>query len=130
MIIHNSFQDFSLFLYLHVAHADGQIHQQEESLIREKIIILFGSETDTEQKFSAALDQYRSLAKAEITVLIKATFQHFREVQFAVKYKLFTDLFDIINCDGRVDYSETSLISQLRELMELAPDTQSQENQR
>ena len=127
MIIHNNFHDFSLFLYLHVAHADGQLHQQEESLIREKIPGLFGPETDAEQKFASALDQYRSIAQEAIPMLIKATFQHFGEVQFAAKYKVFTDLFDIINCDGRVDYSETSVISQLRELMALSPDAQTQE---
>lgn len=124
MIIHNTFQDFALFLYLHVAHADGQLHQQEESLVREKILQLFGPETDPEQKFLAALDQYRSLPKDTIQPLIKSTFSHFREVQFAAKYKVFTDLFDIINSDGRVDYSETSVISQLRELMALSPDAE------
>lgn len=127
MVIHNTFNDFSLFLYLHIAHADGNLHQQEEAVVREKISRLFGSETDIDKKFADALDQYNSVRKEDLPLLIRSTFRHFKEVEFAAKYKVFTELFDIINADGRVDFSETSVISQMRELMTLGSEADNTE---
>lgn len=119
MIIHDNFSDFVLFLYLHMAHADGKIHSQEEQVVRSKMIRLYPEGTDLNQKFETALQQYRGINEHVLKDLIKETFQHFESVKFSTKYKVYTDMYDIINSDGRVDERETMALEQLRTLIHI-----------
>lgn len=118
MVIHDNFRDFALFLMIHMAHVDGMLHEQEEHVVRQKLTALFPEETDPEKKFSEALAQYQGTRKHEVPALIKATFRHFSAVRFSEKYKIYTNLFDIINADGRVDVAESLALKQLREMMD------------
>ena len=118
MIPFHNFQEFTLFLYLHVAHADGTLQAAEETVVRDKMQGLFEVGTDPESKFQELLTYYRSCRKEDLPVIIRDTFHHFSAVRFATKYKVYTDLFDIINADGKVEASEAETIRQLRDLME------------
>lgn len=117
MAAFQNFQDFALFLYIHVAHSDGQFQAAEESMVRQKLAGLFDQEEEREQKFAMLLDLYRSTPADALPALIRETFQHFSGVQFSAKYKVYTNLFDIINADGRVSSGETEALRQLRALM-------------
>lgn len=119
MVKHRNFQDFVLFLYLHMAHADGSMHSQEETVVREKIKKLFPEGTDLEQTFETALTEYRDTKKEDIPALIRETFEHFKEVKFAAKYKVYTDMYDIINADGKVEDAETAALELLRKVIDL-----------
>lgn len=119
MIIHTNFQDFVLFLYLHMAHADGSMHSQEENIVREKMQKLFPAEIDLNQKFEDALAIYKGVKPEEVPAVIKETFEHYKDVRFALKYKVYTDMYDIINADGKVDESETSALDLLRRIIDL-----------
>jgi uncharacterized tellurite resistance protein B-like protein len=119
MVKHRNFQDFVLFLYLHMAHADGTMHSQEETVVREKMTKLFPEGTDLNQAFESALSNYRETKKEDIPALIRETFESFKEVKFSVKYKVYTDMYDIINADGKVEELETSALDLLRNVIDL-----------
>jgi hypothetical protein len=56
--------------------------------------------------------------------LIRDSFRHFSQVKFAQKYKVYTDIYDIINADGKVDISETAALEALRQIIEIGKETQ------
>lgn len=118
MVIHNSFQDFVMFLYMHLAHADGSMDPQEETIVREKIKKMFPDNSDLNLLFESSLNAYRQIKKEEIPSLIRDTFEHFRQIPFSVKYRVYTDMYDIINADGKVDEMETSALDQLRNIID------------
>lgn len=119
MILHTSFSDFVLFLYVHMAHADGDFHELEKNVIREKMSRLYPKEVNTEEKLDTALKQYTSFDKSQLRILLKDTFGHFTNVKFAQKYKIYTDMYDIINADGKVDESETKALNALKEIIDI-----------
>jgi uncharacterized tellurite resistance protein B-like protein len=65
------------------------------------------------------LSNYRETRKEDIPALIRETFEHFKEVKFALKYKVYTDMYDIINADGKVEELETSALDLLRNVIDL-----------
>lgn len=119
MVLHNSFADFVLFLYVHMAHADGEFHDLEKGVIVDKMTRLFPNETNPLARLQATLDQYRTFDKANMRTLLKDTFAHFTNIKFSQKYKVYTDMYDIINADGKVDESETKALNALKEIIEI-----------
>lgn len=119
MVIHDSFADFVLFLYIHMAHADGVYHPSEREVIADRIPKLFPEETDITGKLARAEKQYTSVERSQIDTIIKDTFKHFNSVRFAQKYKVYTDMYDIIHADGKVEESETKALNQLKDIIEM-----------
>lgn len=118
MVIHNTFSDFVLFLYVHMAHADGEYHSSEEKIILEKIPKLFPNETDPKGKLHEAVKQYRGVKAHELKNLIHDTFFHFDHVKFSQKYKVYTDMYDIVHADGKVHESEERALRELKEIID------------
>ncbi|MFM7329808.1 MAG: TerB family tellurite resistance protein [Bacteroidota bacterium] len=123
MVIHEQFRDFVLFLYLHMAHADGSMHQQEESVVREKMKKLFSDDENPDAHFARVLGQYRDCPPDQLQAIIRDSFNHFSSITFAEKYRVYTDMYDIINADGRVDQSARSTLDQLREVINIGIET-------
>lgn len=119
MVIHDSFADFVLFLYIHMAHADGVYHPAEKDVIAERIPRLFPGEADVIGKLAKAEKQYLSVDKSKIESIIKDTFKHFSNVKFAQKYKVYTDMYDIIHADGKVEESESKALNELKDIIEM-----------
>jgi uncharacterized tellurite resistance protein B-like protein len=119
MVIHKSFADFVLFLYVHMAHADGEFHTDEKKVILQKIPKLFPQESNPANLLEKVATEYSSISQNEIPVIIKQTFKHFKEVKFAAKYKVYTDMYDIINADGKVDESETRALNELKDIIDM-----------
>mgnify|MGYP001597407136 FL=1 len=120
MVIHNSFADFVLFLYVHMAHADGDFHETELNMVREKMPKLYHpEEIDLDIKLKEAIDEYNSFEKSELNKLFHDTFEHFRNVKFAQKYKVYTDLYDIIKADGKIVHEETKALKELKEIIDI-----------
>lgn len=118
MVIHESFSDFVLFLYIHMAHADNEPHEEEKKIILEKMHKLFQN-ADLEKKYSEACEQYLRLSPTDINSIIKHSFRHFKDVKLSSKYKVYTDMYDIIHADGRIDESETAALNELKEIIEM-----------
>lgn len=120
MVIHNSFKDFVLFLYVHMAHADGEFHESEVALVRNKMVKLFHpEEVDIDAKLEEALKQYDNFDKSKLKILFRDSFDHFTHVKFAQKYKVYSDMYDIIHADGRIDESETKALQELKEIIDI-----------
>ena len=120
MVIHDTFKDFVLFLYVHMAHADGEFHESEVRLVRDKMEKLFHpDEVNIDAKLKEAIKQYESFDKTKLKVLFRDTFDHFNTIKFAQKYKVYSDMYDIIHADGRIDESETKALQELKEIIDI-----------
>lgn len=119
MVLHTSFADFVLFLYVHMAHADGEFHDLEKGVILDKMTRLFPTEKDPQQKLNTVLKQYHDFDKSNLRILFRDTFNQFSNVKFSQKYKVYTDMYDIINADGKIDESETKALNALKEIIEI-----------
>lgn len=118
MVIHDTFADFVLFLYVHMAHADGDLHVTEVKVIKEKMTKLYQSE-DLDKKFTAALDQYNAFNKSNLNKLFHASFAHFETIKFAQKYRVYGDMYDIIYADGKVEESEKRALDELKDIIDI-----------
>ncbi|MCX8490467.1 MAG: hypothetical protein ORN54_05320 [Cyclobacteriaceae bacterium] len=119
MVIHNNFQDFVLFLYIYMALADNYLHPSEEEVILGKMSKLFPTETNPKQKLDAASSHYKTLAHDEVMDIIRNTFKQFNHIKFAQKYKVYTDMYDVINADGKVGEAEKIALDALKEIIDL-----------
>lgn len=118
MVIHNSFADFVLFLYVHMAHADGDLHVTEVKVIKEKMTKLFPNE-NADAKFTTALAEYDKFDKSKLNKLFHASFAHFNTIKFAQKYRVYGDMYDIIYADGKVEESEKRALDELKEIIDI-----------
>ena len=118
MVIHKTFADFVLFLYVHMAHSDGEYHSSEEKAILEKIPKLFPNEGDPKGKLHQAVLQYRGVKAHEIKKVIKETFNHFDHIKFAQKYKVYTDMYDIVHADGKIHEYEERALKELKDIID------------
>lgn len=118
MVIHSSFADFVLFLYVHMAHADGDLHVTEVKVIKEKMTKIFPNE-DADKKFTAALEEYDKFDKGKLNKLFHASFAHFNTVKFSQKYRVYGDMYDIIYADGKVEESEKRALDELKEIIDI-----------
>jgi uncharacterized tellurite resistance protein B-like protein len=122
MVIHQTFGDFVLFLYLHMAYADGQCPPAEKKIILEKMSKLFPNEGDPGKKLEEAEKEYLRTDPTAIPGLILETFKQFNHVKFAQKYKVYTDMYDIINADGKVEEAETDALESLKKIIDLSAE--------
>ena len=70
-------------------------------------------------KLEEAICQYNDFKKSDLNTLFHDTFGHFRQVKFAQKYKVYTDLYDIIMADGKVVDAETKALKELKEIIDI-----------
>ena len=117
MVIHNSFPDFVLFLYVHMALTDGDIHEIEENVILRKLNSLYPPHTDRSLVLNKALADYRQTDPTIIQSIIKDSLSHFEEVKRNAD-KILNDMFDIINADGHVDEFELETLNSLRNMIQ------------
>ncbi len=119
MVLHSSFSDFVLFLYVHMAYADGELHNDELRVIREKMHKLYHDQGDTTGKLDETLAQYNNFDKANLKKLFHDTFAKFDNIKFTQKYKVYGDMYDIIYADGKVHESETRALDELKEIIDI-----------
>lgn len=111
------FNDFTLFLYIYMAYADGTIDRTEVDVIKSKITRLFPDE-DVDEKFKRSRKEYESYSPEEVDEIIKQNFEKHQEKSFTFKYKIFSDLYEIIIADGIVDFKENQSIQKLKGIIE------------
>lgn len=61
--------------------------------------------------------------QSKLTELCKDTFSHFSQVKFAQKYKIYTDMYEIVNADGTIDESETKALEVLKKIIDLGSES-------
>lgn len=124
MKFHENFSDFVLFLYIHMALSDGSLHPKEEEMILDNIIKLFPLEGNPKKKFNEALASYKMYEPSTIDDFIHASFKHFTQVKFAQRYKIYTDMYDIMHADGKVAEAEQLALNKLKRIIDLAASEQ------
>jgi uncharacterized tellurite resistance protein B-like protein len=101
-----------------MAYADGEFHSSEKKVILDRVPKLFPGE-DSILKLDSAVKDYETINQDQITSIIRETFKHFKDVKFNQKYKVYTDMYDIVHADGKVDESETYVLNELKEIIEM-----------
>lgn len=119
MILHSSFPDFILFLYVHLSHADSSYDPAELAAIKEKMKKLFPADTDFEKKLYGTLREYNSFDKSNMSELLRDSFEHFNKTQQMSPGAVFDDMHEIIKADGKIIASETSALETLKQFIDL-----------
>ena len=60
-----------------------------------------------------------------VSRVIIDSFKHFNQVKFAQKYKVYTDMYDIVHADGKVDETETIALDALKKIIDIGAETKS-----
>ena len=122
MVIHKSFKDFILFLYVHMSRADENYDPHELATIKKKMEGLFTSHTDVERKLYTTIREYNSFDRSKLSGLFEATFKHFDQDTSVMKNNFYKDLNEIIMADGKVDDAETKALKALQGIIDLNAD--------
>jgi hypothetical protein len=117
MIIHSSFPDFILFLYVHIARSDSYYDPREISAIKEKMFRLFPKGTDLEKKLYRAIREYNSFDVSRMSELLRDSFKHFTNDEETVKTKLFSDVREIIRADEKILPTEREAYRTIRRIV-------------
>ncbi len=81
---------------------------------------LFPGESRSEKKLDLAVREYRSLDQAmAMNVIRESVPVFFDKVTFAQKYKVYADMYDIVNADGKVEESEKHALDGLKEIIDM-----------
>jgi uncharacterized tellurite resistance protein B-like protein len=119
MVIHKSFKDFVLFLYVHMSRADESYDPHELATIKKKMEGLFTSGTDVERKLYTTIREYNSFDQSMLSGLFEATFKHFDQDTSVMKNNFYKDLNEIMMADGKVDDAETKALKALQGIIDL-----------
>ncbi len=117
MIIHTSFEDFLLFLYVHISHADNTYDPKEMDVIQEKMKDIYPEKMDFDKKLYQTLRDYNTFDKVKLPELFADTLQYFGKDRD--KEKILADLSDIIEADGMVQDSEITALTALKQTINL-----------
>ena len=120
MVIHNNFADFVLFLYVYIAFSDGDFHPLERAEIIEKMKKLYPEDaSEYEMKIDETVRHYHDFEKTKLNSLFKDTFKHFSKITFNQRYRVYTDMYDILHADGKVDEAEMLALNALKEIIDI-----------
>ena len=118
MAIHSKFNDFILFLFVHMSHADETYDPFEMATIKKKIPGMFDENADIERKLYTAIREYNSFDKTKLSQFFRDSFMHFRQDESIRKSTLFDDLIEITQADGKVVHAEKKALQALKEIIE------------
>lgn len=105
-----------------MALCDGSMHENEQLVILDKMAKIFPAEPDPKKKLNDAVAEYKSIDPALVNTIVRDSFKFFDQVKFAQKYKIYTDMYDVVNADGRVEESERKALNTLREIIDMNAD--------
>ncbi|HEY8511081.1 MAG TPA: TerB family tellurite resistance protein [Cyclobacteriaceae bacterium] len=123
MVIHDSFPDFLLFVYVHMSEADHNYDPKEMALIKKKMHALFPEGTDLEKKLYRAIRDYNNFDKSRLDALFKDTFEKFRGANPELREHLFQDILEIASADGALNASESQALESLKKIIDLTSAT-------
>jgi uncharacterized tellurite resistance protein B-like protein len=118
MILHSSFPDFILFLYVHMSHADSSYDPLEMAAIKRKMSELYPEGTDIEKKLYRTIREYNSFDKLKLNDLFRETLGKF-SLDIPKNNTVYTDLYEIMQADGKIDQSETKVLETLKQIIAL-----------
>jgi hypothetical protein len=119
MVIHASFEDFLLFLYVYISQSDNTYDPKELTVIQDKMKELYPQEVDFEKKLYLTLRAYNTFDKTKLNSLFEDTLKQFQHHKLENKERILSDLLDIIKADGKVETSETNALNALKQTIDL-----------
>ena len=105
-----NFEDFTLFLLLHMGHVDGSLHPNEKDTILERMRELFPGYALLNEKLVEMELRYGKLGYTRAEELLKLSLPKFSDIDPIKKKEIYAALFDIINANGRVNEEETNTL--------------------
>ncbi len=118
LVIHSSFQDFVLFLYVHVAHSDDTYDPAEFATIKEQMKKIFPEGTDMEKKLYQTIREYNAFDRSKLPQLLRDSFEHFHPDGDATRSRLHADVQAIVMADGKVTSAERDAMDAIMKLLE------------
>jgi tellurite resistance protein len=115
MLLHSSFSDFVLFLFVHLSNADSSYDPKELAAIKDKMKGLFPDSVDFEKKLYQTIREYNSLDKSNLDDLLQASAEHFRKEKPSPE--VLEAFQDIISADGKIDPEETKALDTLKQII-------------
>ncbi len=109
-----NFEDFTLFLLLHMGHVDGSLHPNEKDTIFERIRELFQNDSLSTEKFAEMELMHEKLGQVRAGELLRISMPKFSHIDPDKKKEIYAALFDIINANGRVNEEETQTLKVFR----------------
>ena len=80
---------------------------------------LYPDNSDYDKRIDEAVLLYDDFDPKQFKILFKDTFKHFSKVTFSQRYKVYTDMYDIVHADGKVHEAETIALNALKEVIDL-----------
>jgi tellurite resistance protein len=115
MVIHSTFSDFILFLYVHLSNADSSYDPKELAAIKDKMKIIFPPHTDFEKKLYQAIREYNAFDKSKLDDLLHDTATHFKGEK--ASKQVLDSFYDIVNADGRIGQEEEKALDALKQII-------------
>jgi uncharacterized tellurite resistance protein B-like protein len=120
MLIHENFSDFVLFLYVYIAYADGEFHPKEREVILEKMHKLYPNSNEHEKKLTETIRVYSDLEPTQFKGIFVDTFKQFNKVKYAQKYRVYLDMYEVVQADGKIHEAEQVAMDALKEIIDVS----------
>ncbi|MEJ7645597.1 MAG: hypothetical protein WKF87_13475 [Chryseolinea sp.] len=116
MTTHETLPDFILFLYVHMSQVDNNYDPLELGTIKRKMGKLFPADTDFERKLYSTIRAYNNFEKSGLNDFFERSLKHFGSQQDITG--IYSDLYEIIQADGKLVQAETSSLEMLMKIIE------------
>lgn len=120
MVIHEHFSDFVLFLYVYIAYADGDFDPRERAVIMEKMKKLYPDSNDHEHRLNETIKVFSDLEPHQFKGIFADTFRHFNKVKYAQKYRVYLDMYEVVQADGKIHDQEQVAMDALKEIIDIS----------
>ncbi|HAA15489.1 MAG TPA: hypothetical protein DCE41_28815 [Cytophagales bacterium] len=113
------YEEFLLFLLIHIANADHMFKLDEAIVILTKMEDMFDTENGVDKLLSIFMqmqDNYDKLSNDEISEVIKENLVKF-DIKDDLADRLFNELYEVVNADGHIHENETKAIERIKKLV-------------
>ncbi|MEL6536242.1 MAG: TerB family tellurite resistance protein [Bacteroidota bacterium] len=113
------YEEFLLFLLIHIANADHMFKLDEAIVILTKMEDMFDTENGVDKLLSIFMqmqDNYDKLSNDEISDVIKINLTKF-DIKDDLADRLFNELYEVVNADGHIHENETKAIERIKKLV-------------
>ena len=114
-----SYEEFVLFLLIHIANADHMFKLDEAIVILTKMEDMFDTEDGVDKLLSIFMqmqDSYDQLKDDDISGIIKSHLVKFKITQDNAD-RLFNELYEVVNADGHIHENETQAVERIKKLV-------------
>jgi uncharacterized tellurite resistance protein B-like protein len=119
--IFNEYQEFILFLLIHVGNSDYSLKSAEIEVILSKMEDYFPDVEETDELRSTFVnyqDNYQELNDSDINHIIYSNYLHYKDKAINAN-RILNDLNEVIMADGLIHEMETKTLESLKKLLNI-----------